>query len=99
MGAEGWTYTGEMRFQDYHTQFGRDLCDLVSDCCKHMPADRPNLVELLDRVAVGQDENPISRDDSRWIQRTLHEVPLPPVPIPGTREPGDGTGDGRELFP
>lgn len=90
MGAQGWTYTGEMRFQNYHTQFGRDLCDLVSDCCKHMPADRPDLVQLRQRVDAGKLANPMTDDDRRWVRRTIREPAAPPLlnPQPATQAAG-----------
>ncbi|KAI7780771.1 hypothetical protein LA080_015562 [Diaporthe eres] len=53
MGNQGWTYVGEMRQRMFHQKFGKLLCDLVSDCCKHMPADRPDLTALALRVQAG----------------------------------------------
>lgn len=87
MGNQGWTYVGEMRQRMYHEKFGRVLCDLVSDCCKHMPADRPGLAALALRVQAGVGRNPITQDDARFVQRTLQNPP-PPNPEPGTVAPG-----------
>ncbi|KAG6354315.1 hypothetical protein INS49_004920 [Diaporthe citri] len=87
MGNQGWTYVGEMRQRMYHEKFGRVLCDLVSDCCKHMPADRPGLGALAARVAAGVARNPITNDDANFVQRTLQNPP-PPNPEPGTVAPG-----------
>lgn len=85
MGNQGWTYVGEMRMREYQGKFGKVLCDLVSDCCKHMPADRPSLTQLATRIdnATNQRANQVSVDDVRFIQRTLHN-PAQPNPEPGT---------------
>lgn len=87
MGNQGWTYVGEMTQLVYHEKFGRVLCHLVRDCCKHMPADRPGLAALAARVDAGATRNPVKLDDVRWVQRTLQN-PAPPNPEPGTVAPG-----------
>lgn len=87
MGNQGWTYVGEMRMREFHGRFGRNLCELVGDCCKHMPADRPDLTQLRARVAAGVAANPVTNDDIRFIQRTLQN-PAPPIIEPPTLVPG-----------
>lgn len=87
MGNAGWTYVGEMRQRLYHGKFGKALCDLVSECCKHMPSDRPGLNALVARVNAGVGRNPIKQDDARFVQRTLQN-PAAPNPEPGTVAPG-----------
>lgn len=87
MGNQGWTYVGEMRQTLYHGKYGRNLCHLVSNCCKHMPADRPGLGALAALVRAGVAANPVTNDDARFVQRTLHNPPRP-NPEPGTVAPG-----------
>lgn len=90
MGAQGWTYTGEMRFQDYRVQFGQALCELVSDCCKYMPRDRPGLRAVKQRVRDGKRRNPMTDNDREWVRRTIREPAAPPIlnPQPGTQAAG-----------
>lgn len=84
MGIMGWTYVGEMRMREYQGKFGRALCDLVSECCMHMPGDRPDLTQLSTRInaALAQRPNQFSADDARFINRTLHTPPRPNISPP-----------------
>lgn len=90
MGAWGWTYAGEMSLREYHGRFGRNLCELVRDCCMHMNADRPSLGQLRARVAAGVAANPLTNDDINWVRRTLNTPRNPPqvVPQPGAQPAG-----------
>lgn len=85
MGNQGWTYVGEMRMREYQGKFGKVLCDLVSDCCKHMPADRPSLTQLWQRVdaALNVRVNQMDNNSTNFVGRTLHD-PAQPNPEPGT---------------
>lgn len=89
-GAQGWTYVGEMTSREFHGRFGRNLCHLIRDCCKHNPADRPDLRTLKNTIATGMAANPVSAGDSAWVRRTLHDPGAPPqvVPEPPTAPPG-----------
>lgn len=80
MGNQGWTYLGEMKSREFHTRFGRNLCYLVRECCMHMPGDRPGLNALKARTTAGVAANPVTKDDRRWIRRTLCG-PTGPFPV------------------